>query len=51
MVRKYMLNFFPRPDTPKRDEEDEDSPVKGNANKAENEKVAPEDPGHHDDSS
>lgn len=45
-----MLNFFPRPETPKRDDDDEDSPVKGNA-KAENEKVAPEDPGHHDDSS
>ena len=46
-----MLNFFPRPATPRAPEEDDDSPAKGIANKAENEKVAPEDPGHHDDSS
>ena len=47
-----MLNFFPRPETPKENVDDqEDSPVKANANKAENEKVAPEDHGHHDDSS
>lgn len=46
-----MLNFFPRPETPKRQEEEDDSPIKDNTNKVGDDQVAPEEYGHHDDSS